>query len=285
MWWYWKLTHRPFTFECFINKAIKIEPCPISYIWSRVGWRPDLSWGTGDEHVLLTWWENREGRGTTEWIYAWKQCHMCEWMTVTVPDPTITAQGPATASAHVSSGIYSDTYKRNPLGCILINENGTFRYNTSAEHEGHARTIHTSGLKCKNKQKRIKKYWTFTIYRRGVFLRAGWSLCPGFTHAVETCQAKGLYTAVPDATKSYSHTLLIIIDFFFFLLFGKIKKLGAASTNTDKPTKVTHRIMNLVRFCTDAHSLHQFILSCCHGNATPTGKGGEQKGEEFPLFT
>ncbi len=123
VWWYWKLTHRPFTFECFINKAIKIEPCPISYIRSRVGWRPDLSWGTGDEHVLLTWWENREGRGTTEGIYV--TC-MNEWPSLCLI--IITAQGPSTASAHVSfSGFYSlyiqwcsETYKRNHLGWILM---------------------------------------------------------------------------------------------------------------------------------------------------------------------
>lgn len=110
----------------------------------------------------------------------------------------------------------------------------------------------------------------------------GWSLCPGFTHAVETCKVKGLYTAVPDATKSYRSYTLIIVNFFVFSLFGKIKKLGAASTNTDenkKPTKVTCRIMNLVHLCTDAHSLHQFILSAAAA-ATTTPHQQEEEMEE-----
>lgn len=52
---------------------------------------------------------------------------------------------------------------------------------------------------------------------------------PGFTHAVETCRVKGLYTAVADVTKSYMNS-----DNSRF--FGRVKKRkpGAASTNTDK---------------------------------------------------
>lgn len=163
--WYWKLTHRPFTFECFINKAIKIEPCPISYIRSRVGWRPDLSWGTGDEHVLFTWWENSRQRNNRVNIFSknsvtcmneWMNDRHCAWSEYYSTGPI---------DRVYFSGIYSlyiqwynkpsnETYKRNPLGCIIIiNENGTFSYNASAEHwsaaehEGHARTIHTSGVK------------------------------------------------------------------------------------------------------------------------------------------
>ncbi len=150
-----------------------------------------------------------------------------------------------------------------------LNINGTFRYNTSAEHEGRARTIHTSGLKCKNKQKK-----TFTIYR--------WQ---GGDHYVQALHMQWRLARPKVYTQQCRTPLKATVIHFDNRFFGKIKKLGAASTNTDenkKPTKVTHEIMNLVRFCTDAHSLHQFILSCC---ATPTGKGGEQKGEEFPLYT
>lgn len=238
--------------------------------WSQLRhWR----WACAS-HMVGKPWRQRNDRGNI----CSKNSVTCmnEWPSLCLI--IITAQGPSTASAHVSfSGFYSlyiqwcnETYKRNPLGWILINENGTFRYNTSAEHEGRARTIHTSGLKCKNKQKK-----TFTIYR--------WQ---GGDHYVQALHMQWRL-ARPKVYTQQCRTPLkaTVIHFDNRRFFGKIKKLGAASTNTDenkKPTKVTHEIMNLVRFCTDAHSLHQFILSCC---ATPTGKGGEQKGEEFPLFT
>lgn len=41
--------------------------------------------------------------------------------------------------------------------------------------------------------------------------------------------------------------------------------------------------MNLVHLCTDAHSLHQFVLSAV-AMTTGRGNGGEQKGEELPLY-
>lgn len=62
-------------------------------------------------------------------------------------------------------------------------------------------------------------------------------------------------------------------------------------TNTDeikKQNKSHPRNNESSSLCTDAHSLHQFILSALAANfdATPTGRGngGEQKGEGLPLL-
>lgn len=64
------------------------------------------------------------------------------------------------------------------------------------------------GLKCKNKQKRIKKTWLQILNIHYLQMgRLSGDKVSGFTHALESCKVKGLYTAVPDATKSYSHTL------------------------------------------------------------------------------
>lgn len=94
----------------------------------------------------------------------------------------------------------------------------TFRYNTtSAGHpqtEGRATTVHTFDLK--QIKKLIKKIHLQILNIHYLQMSLGWeggmvlmvrAAGPGFTHAVETCRVKGLYTAVPDVTKSYSHKL------------------------------------------------------------------------------
>ncbi len=160
--------------------------------WSQLRhWR----WACAS-HMVGKPWRQRNDRGNI--------CHVYEWMTVTVPNHNYST-GPIDRVCsrlllwllQFVHPVVQWNIQKKPF---RLNINGTFRYNTSAEHEGRARTIHTSGLKCKNKQKKI-------LNIHYLQMTGWWSLCPGFTHAVETCEAKGLYTAVPDATKSYSHTL------------------------------------------------------------------------------
>lgn len=79
--------------------------------------------------------------------------------------------------------------------------------------------------------------------------------------------------------------------FFFLLLFGKIKKLGAASTNRqNKKTNKSHSQNNesssFMYRCTFFTSVRPVSCCCCDDIATPTGRGngGEQNGEELPLY-